>query len=47
MEPLAAVGMRQRMSIHMDDGVLFLKPKQVDLAACGAIFTMFGEASSL
>ena len=44
---MAAMGMRQRMSIYVDDVVLFLKPKQVDLAACRAIFAMFGEASGL
>nr|BDI54638.1 retrotransposon protein, putative, unclassified [Triticum aestivum] len=47
LEPLAAVGMRHRMSIYADDVVLFLKPNRVDLRACRALFALFGEASGL
>lgn len=47
LEPLATRGMKQRLSIYVDDVVLLIKLKPVDFAACRAIFALFGEASGL
>uniref|UniRef100_A0A8R7K072 Reverse transcriptase domain-containing protein n=1 Tax=Triticum urartu TaxID=4572 RepID=A0A8R7K072_TRIUA len=47
LEPLAHIGMRQRLSIFADDVVVFIKPKPMELHICKNILVMFGEASGL
>uniref|UniRef100_A0A8R7P891 Reverse transcriptase domain-containing protein n=1 Tax=Triticum urartu TaxID=4572 RepID=A0A8R7P891_TRIUA len=47
LAPLAANGLRNRLSIFADDAIIFLKPHLTDLTTCTTILDMFATASGL
>lgn len=46
-EPFDRWGVRHRLSLYLDDVVVFLKPKESELLAMKEILVLFGDASDL
>lgn len=47
LAPLARHGLHQRMSIFMDDVMIFINPREAELCTCALILDDFGMASGL
>ena len=47
LTPLARTGMKQRVSMFVDDVMIFLKPDAMDLQVCASLLQVFGDASGM